>query len=166
MDGWMLKINAGAGPTLREAWFAGRRPGQYFSGKFDLASVQRCYEFAKTPSQAHTFTRASDAFQVLTILKDVGILSTVHVLTGAEINGEPQSVEAGFIVEVTHSEESTEPRYLASSIVGAVPLASERKGAVVMDFMGAMDAACRIEQAQSGLARLVQVDLIANRSFK
>jgi len=162
MDGWMLKINAGAGPTLREAWFAGRRPGQYFSGIFDLASVQRCYEFSKSTSTAHKFTKASDAFQVLTILKDVGILSAVHVLTGDEIDGAPQSVEAGFIVEVTHSESGPQPRYLAS-VAGTVRKFSEsRQGAVVMDFMSAMDAACRVESDHAGLARLVPVEMTSS----
>lgn len=159
MNGWMLKIQKSSGNQLKEAWFAGRKAGEYFGGTFTIESVMRCYEFSHYVAVAHTFTRASDAFQVLTILKDAGIVSTVHVLTDQE--GEPTSVEAGFVVEVTHSEECAEPRYLASQFAGGKigALAKTKQGAVVLDFMTAMDMACRVEQDKAGLARLVQVQM-------
>lgn len=160
MNGWMLKIKKNSGNQL-DAWFAGRKAGEYFGGEFTPASVMRCYAFSRDVAKAQTFNRASDAFQVLTILKDVGIVSCVHVLTGLEINGEPLSIEAGFVVEVSHTEDGPQPRYLASVAGSAVRMFSEtRQGAVVLDFMSAMDAACRVESDHAGLARLVPVDLL------
>lgn len=152
MSVWMLKIKKSSGNQL-DAWFAGRRAGEYFSGAFTAESVMRCYAFSRNAAKAHTFTRASDAFQVLTILKDVGFVSCVHVLTGLEVNGEPQSVEAAFVVEVSHSEAGPQPRYLSSVAGSTVRKFSEtRQGAVVLDFMSAMDAACRVESDHAGLA--------------
>lgn len=161
MNGWMLKIKKSSGNQLKEAWFAGRKAGEYFGGAFTAESVMRCYAFSRDVAKAHTFTRASDAFQVLTILKDVGFVSCVHVLTGLEVKGEPQSIEAGFVVEVTHTEDGPQPRYLAS-VAGttAQKFSETRQGAMVMDFMSAMDAACRVESDHAGLARLVPVDLL------
>ena len=163
MNGWILKIARGAAPNVEEAWFAGRKSGQHFLGNFDLASLQRCYAFTKKAANAHVFTRASDAFQVLTILKNVGIPSTVQVLSDNLVDGQPQCTEAGFVVEVDGRDPAVPTRYFrAIAADGEWLIEQDRIQAQVLDFMSAMDIACRLERAGHGLASLKQVEIRAS----
>lgn len=144
-SGWMVRI----GDDTRHAFYAGRQPGQLFKGAFDTAAVQRVFRFAPDAAGAHRFQRPSDAFQVLTILAEAGLQASVRV-SGTGLPGAPETIEAGFLVEVAGA-----LPLLVQYVTDEGRMSLRRERAAIMDFDLAMRRACEIEDARRVHARLV-----------
>lgn len=68
-QGWIVGITGNRGDV---AYFAGRRPREFFRGVFRPQDLHRCYRFEVSTKEAYQFWLLSEAYEVMSVLRECG----------------------------------------------------------------------------------------------